>query len=86
VLRPGGYLLVAFQVGDECVHLQHAYGHPISLDAYRSSPDRIAELVHQAGFDVIAQLGREPDQAEKVRQANIVARKPDTASASKPKP
>jgi SAM-dependent methyltransferase len=80
VLGRGGYLLLAFQVGDERVHLQHAYGHPVSLDAYRWQPDRIAELVHQAGLAVIAQLVREPDQSEKVRQANILARKPDTGS------
>jgi SAM-dependent methyltransferase len=85
VLGPGGYLLLAFQVGDERVRLQHAYGHPVSLDAYRLSPERIAELLHQAGLVVIAQLVREPDQAEKVRQANIVACKPDMSSPSNPR-
>lgn len=75
-LGPGGYLLLAFQVGDHCVHLEHAYGHTVSLDAYRRSPDRIAELLTHAGFDVVARLVREPDPAEKTPQANIVARKP----------
>jgi hypothetical protein len=33
--RPGGQLLLAFQAGDEKVHLSHAYGHTITLDTYR---------------------------------------------------
>jgi SAM-dependent methyltransferase len=74
-LAPGGYLLLAFQVGDERVHLEHAYGHTLSLDAYRLSPDWIAELLTHAGLDVIARLVREPDPAEKTPQANLVARK-----------
>ena len=76
VLGPGGHLLLAFQVGDHCVHLEHAYGHAVSLDAYRQAPDRIAGLLTRAGFDVVARLVREPDPAEKTPQANIVARKP----------
>ena len=82
MLRPGGHLLLAFQVGDERVRLHHAYGHRVSLDAYRWSPARIAELLHQAGLVVIARLVREPDQAEKVHQANILARKPVTAESA----
>ena len=42
VLGAGGYLLLAFQAGDACVHLEHAYGHDIELDAYRLSPAKIA--------------------------------------------
>ena len=76
VLGPGGHLLLAFQVGDERVHLEQAYGHTISLDAYRLSPDHVADLLGQAGFAVHARLLREPDGPEKVRQAYLMARKP----------
>jgi SAM-dependent methyltransferase len=38
VLGPGGHLLLAFQVGDERVHLEQAYGHPVSLDASGCHP------------------------------------------------
>ena len=76
VLGPGGHLLLAFQVGDECVHLEQAYGHAISLDAYRLSPDHVAELLGQAGFVVHARLLREPDGPEKIQQAYLMARKP----------
>jgi hypothetical protein len=32
VLAPGGLLAPAYRVGDACVHLTHAYGHPLDLD------------------------------------------------------
>jgi SAM-dependent methyltransferase len=75
VLRPGGYALLAFQVGDSCVHLEHAYGHALALDAYRLSPDNVSELLHHAGLDVRAQLVREPDDRETTQQAYLLARK-----------
>jgi SAM-dependent methyltransferase len=76
VLAPGGHLLLAFQAGDERVHLEHAYGHAISLDAYRRSPDLVTELLGQAGLAVHARLLREPEGLEKTRQAYLLARKP----------
>lgn len=78
VLSPGGHLLLAFQVGDERVHVEQAYGHAISLDAYRRSPDRVAKLLSEAGLVVHAQLLREPEGFEKVevQQACLLARKP----------
>ncbi|HEY3140089.1 MAG TPA: class I SAM-dependent methyltransferase [Acidimicrobiales bacterium] len=75
VLSPGGQLLAAFQAGDERVHLEQAYGHAISLDAYRLAPDRVAELLNQAGLVVHARLLREPHEPEKVQQAYLLARK-----------
>ena len=48
VLAHGGRLLVAFQVGDELLHLTEALGHAVSLDFYRWSPDRVSELLEQA--------------------------------------
>jgi ubiquinone/menaquinone biosynthesis C-methylase UbiE len=75
VLPPGGYLLLAFQVGDECVHLEQAYGHALSLDAYRLPSDRIADLLGQAGFVMHAQLLREPSDPERNQQAYVLVRK-----------
>jgi hypothetical protein len=79
VLGPGGQLLLAFQAGDERVHLERAYGHELSLDAYRLRPDRIAELLGQAGFVVHARLLREPQEPEKNQQAYFLAAKPPDA-------
>ncbi|KRC52031.1 methyltransferase [Leifsonia sp. Root227] len=74
VVRPGGWLLLAFQVGDDVVSLRHAYGHDLELDAYRQDPDRIHELLAASGFTEHARLVREPVAPEKVQQAYVLAR------------
>jgi SAM-dependent methyltransferase len=76
VLAPGGQLLLAFQVGNERLHIEQGYGHSVSLDAYRLSPDGIAELMSRAGLVVHARLLREPETREKVQQACLLGRKP----------
>jgi SAM-dependent methyltransferase len=75
VLRPGAPLLMAFQAGaDEPVHHQQGYGHSISLHGWRLDPDRIAELVGTAGFEVRVRVLREPEPPmEKARQAYLLA-------------
>jgi ubiquinone/menaquinone biosynthesis C-methylase UbiE len=75
VLVEGGYLALAFQVGNEKVHIEQAYGHSISLDAYRLDPDEITDLLASAGFFVQARLVRPPDASEKVPQAYLIAQK-----------
>jgi SAM-dependent methyltransferase len=75
VLAPGGRLLLAFQVGDERRRIEHAYGHAVSLDAWRLSPESVAELLSDAGLSVDARLIRAPDEREKVPQAFLVARR-----------
>jgi len=75
VVRPGGWLLLAFQAGDERVHLSQAYGHDISLDAYRLPPDGIAGLVEGAGATLDARLVRAAGPREKTPQAFLLARK-----------
>ena len=76
VLAPGGRLLLAFQVGDETVHVTHGYGHDVDLNAYRLPPARIEELLEKAGFAMTARLVREPEEREKTPQAYLLARKP----------
>lgn len=75
VLRPGGRLLLAFQVGDEAVHLTEGYGHDISLDAYRLDPDEITTLLRENQFVLDARLVREPKPPERTPQAYLLARK-----------
>lgn len=82
VLAPGGVLLLAFQVGDKPRRLEHAYGHDISLVAYRLSPDAIIELLGQAGFVVQSRTVREPAGFEKTQQAYVMAGKPTGAARS----
>ncbi|MET7301328.1 class I SAM-dependent methyltransferase [Embleya sp. NPDC005575] len=79
VLVPGGRLLLAFQVGDEPLRLTEAFGRSVSLDFHRRRPERIADLVTDAGLTMHAQMIREPDPGESVRpaqQAYLLARKP----------
>ncbi|UAJ80329.1 class I SAM-dependent methyltransferase [Leifsonia sp. ZF2019] len=85
VVRPGGRLLLAFQVsaaGDEdVVHLTRAYGHDIDLRTRRQSVGRVRERLAVAGFSVVAELVREPVAPEKSRQAYVFAQR-TTVSAS----
>lgn len=80
VLAPGGYVLLAFQAGDETMHLAQARGHPVSLDFRRRQPDRVADLLSQAGFAVRARMLRESDgegdYPERTPQGFVMARKP----------
>ncbi len=75
VLRVGGHVALAFQVGDERRHIEHGYGHAVSVDAYRLVPDRIAALLGQFGLFVHARLIREPTPPESTPQAYLLATK-----------
>jgi SAM-dependent methyltransferase len=82
VLVPGGHLLLAFKAGDRRHHLDHAYGHQLSLDVYWMPSEEIARLASEAGLVTDARLIREPDDREKPRQgrqAYFLAHKPDNA-------
>jgi SAM-dependent methyltransferase len=79
VLRPGGYALIAFQVGDDTLHLDEAFGQTVSLDFHRLQPDAVAESLHRAGFELTAQVVRAPEAssaASQVPQAVLIARRP----------
>lgn len=73
MLAPGGHLLLGFFAGDE--HLPQAFDHKVTL-AYRWSPDRLAELLNQAGLVVDARLVREPAESERFQHGRLLARKP----------
>ncbi len=74
-MGPGGYLLLAFHTGDEPRHISHAYGHDVDLDAFRLNPDRITEMLENAGLTAHSQLVRMPNESEKTPQAFLLARK-----------
>jgi predicted methyltransferase len=79
VLRPGGYVLIAFQVGDDTLHVDEAFGRPVSLDFHRLQPDAVVGLLESAGFTLSARLVRAPEStsaATKVPQGVLLARKP----------
>jgi ubiquinone/menaquinone biosynthesis C-methylase UbiE len=76
VLAPGGWLVTAFQVGDERRHIEHGYGHDVSLHAYRRSPTQVEELLTAARFETRTRVVREPEDPETVPQAYLLARRP----------
>ena len=79
-LAPGGYVLLAFQAGEGCLHLSSALEHEVSLDFHRRRPSDVAELLRGAGFTMRAELVRERDEEgpfpERTPQAFLLARKP----------
>ncbi|SFE64072.1 Methyltransferase domain-containing protein [Actinopolyspora alba] len=79
VLAPGGYVQLAFQVGDRIKHRTEAGGHEVSLDFHRRRPEHVAELLSRAGLTPRARLLREPDEdgdfPEDTRQAFLLARR-----------
>lgn len=75
VVRPGGIVVLGFQVGDECRQIDQAYGHDVSVVAYRRQPELIAQLLKDAGFNCLVQSVRQPDPDETVAQACLMARK-----------
>ncbi len=72
VVRPGGWLLLAFQTGNEVVPIRHAYGHDVALDAFRLSPAGIQAALREAGFLTHAELVRQPSAEEKTAQAYVL--------------
>ncbi|MFL6126989.1 methyltransferase domain-containing protein [Actinophytocola sp.] len=77
VVRPGGYLLLAFQVGDEPLHMTSALGHEVELVFHRRRPDHLAKLLADAGVPVTVRTTREARQGERTPQAFLLARKPE---------
>jgi len=73
VTRPGGALLLAFQAGEDVVHLTHAYGHDIDLRTRRQDPERVRQRLADAGFAEAAELITQPVPPQKSPQAYILA-------------
>ena len=78
VLVPGGYLLLAFQTGDdEEQHLAERFGHDISLDYFWRRPETVADLLLDTGLEVRARVVLEPDPGSTRPRAFLLAREPD---------
>jgi SAM-dependent methyltransferase len=77
VLRPGGWVLLAFQVGDQPLEFTQMFGAHVSLTFYRRQPDAVALLLEEAGLEPHAGLVREPsdDGFESTPQAYLIARR-----------
>ncbi|MDN4599261.1 class I SAM-dependent methyltransferase [Leifsonia virtsii] len=75
VVRPGGPLLLAFQVGDDIVHLTHAYGHDLELRTRRQNVDAVKTRLAEAGFALVAELVTQPVPPQKSPQGYVLARR-----------
>jgi ubiquinone/menaquinone biosynthesis C-methylase UbiE len=76
VLAPGAQLVVAFQVGDEVVRHDTAYGHPVALASYRRPLAAVADALGTAGLEVHTRLLREAAPSERTQQGYLLARRP----------
>jgi SAM-dependent methyltransferase len=77
-VRPGGYLLLGFQVGTDIHHRSEAWGKEISLDFHRLDPDAVVDLLAAAGFELVSRSVRAPERgstAALVPQACLIARR-----------
>lgn len=81
-LRPGGHLLLAFQVGEDIKHVVapdgrlSADGAPVALGFHRLSPDEITRELTAAGFTMIFMTVRQPQGRESTPQACLLAQRP----------
>jgi ubiquinone/menaquinone biosynthesis C-methylase UbiE len=76
VLVPGGHALLAFQVGDEPLHMSEAWGHEIALVFHRRRPEHVSALLADAGLPVHAHAVRQAKPGERTPHAYLLARKP----------
>jgi SAM-dependent methyltransferase len=78
VLAPGGLLLVAFHIGEETVHRDELWGHPVSLDFRFLMPSPIVARLIEAGFVVLERVEREPypEVEHPSRRCYLLARSP----------
>ncbi|PCG81687.1 SAM-dependent methyltransferase [Streptomyces sp. WZ.A104] len=80
VLAPGAYVQLGFQVGDEPLRLTEAWGMEISLVFHRRRPERVAELLRDAGLEVVSRVWRERETdgpfPERAPQGFVLARRP----------
>jgi len=80
VLRPGGYVLLAFQASEgEHIHMTERYGQDISLDYYFRTPAEIATYLTEAGLPLHTRALVEPQGQQKWGRAFALAHKPSAS-------
>src|SRR5205823_6637358 len=60
VLRPGGWLLITFHVGDEVRHVDELWGEPVDLDFRFFRTEEMAGYLRAAGFTLVETVERQP--------------------------
>jgi SAM-dependent methyltransferase len=77
VLKPGGWLLLAFHLGDDPLHLDDWWGHSVSADFVFFRLDEMERYLRAAGFEIEEAIEREPypDVEHQSRRGYILARR-----------
>jgi ubiquinone/menaquinone biosynthesis C-methylase UbiE len=76
VLRPGGFLLVAFQVGSGLVDVSANYrrhGHEVALQRYNRTLEEMGAQLASAGFREVARFARAAAARERDGQGVLIA-------------
>ncbi|WP_415949502.1 class I SAM-dependent methyltransferase [Streptomyces sp. KLOTTS4A1] len=80
VLKPGSPLLLGFQIGEEPFRMTEAWGYEFDLTFHRRTPEAMAGLLTEAGFEERARMVERRDTegefAERTDQAYLSFRKP----------
>jgi SAM-dependent methyltransferase len=78
-LHPGGRLLLSFHIGDEVLHLDDLWDHPVCIDFIFFRTDEMLGYLSEAGFDIEKTVERDPypDVEYQSRRAYILAQKPN---------
>ena len=78
VLCSGGLLLLAFHLGDETLHVDEWWGHPVSADFELVRLDEMEHYLRAAGFEIESTIERAPypDVEHQSRRGYILARRP----------
>jgi SAM-dependent methyltransferase len=78
VLKSGGWLLLAFHIGEQVVHLDEWWGEQVSLDFNFLQPKEIFDYLTRAGFVDIEVTTRDPypEVEHQSQRAYIFASKP----------
>lgn len=76
-LQPGGWLLLAFHLGQETIHVTEWWQKPVSADFVFFDSDEMTGYLHTAGFEVVETIERDPypEVEHQSRRAYIFARK-----------
>src|SRR5262249_54712985 len=85
VLKPGGWLLLAFHIGDQTLHFDEWWERKVCVDFHFFQPAEMVSYLKAAGFIVDEFIEREPypDVEHPSRRAYIFASKPAPESAPK---
>ncbi len=78
VLKPCGWLLIAFHIGDQVEQVRNWWEKPVALDFAYFQPEEMRDYLEQAGFDCIEVNLRDPYPGVEYqsRRAYIFARRP----------